>query len=1100
MKTFRLALGFAAAACLASAFASAIDTADTRFLSQPAIGGGHLAFVYADDLWVAEADGSHPRRLTSDEGVESNPVFSPDGEWIAFDAQYDGNTDVYIVPTRGGIPTRLTWHPSADNVCAFTPDGGAVLFRSGRHSFTNRYNQLFTVPVEGGFPQQLALPNAYKAAYSPDGARLAYTPLGEPFRVWKNYRGGTATTVQLYRFADHATEKIPQPEGRSNDTDPMWIGDRVYFLSDRNGEFNLFSFDPATGAVEQHTRYTDFPIVDASHGDGLIVFERAGTLHTYDATSGAVTDLAVGIATDLPELRPRYVDGAEFVRSAEISPSGSRAVFEIRGEIFTLPAEKGDARNLTRTAGAHERGPAWSPDGASIAYFSDASGEYELHVAPQDGKSKARAYALDGTGFYNGLRWSPDSKKIAFEDNGRNLYVIDLASGAVTAVDREPIYNPGPFGFMGPVWSPDSRWLAYTTNNLANLEQVYLYSLEQQKVFAIADGLSDVGEPAFDRGGKYLYFFGSTDAGPVRQWFAMSNADMEMTRNLYLVTLQRGVPSPLAKESDEEKPKEAEKGGDDAEDADAGKDGDSKNSDDAEVEPVAIDFDGLARRIVTVPIDAANYFGLQAGKENTLFYLEAPADAGGPDARGTKLMMYDLKERKEEELFEANGFEVSADGAKILYRKGESWGIVDAGKKPEAGKGMLDLASVRVRVDPASEWRQIFDETWRIYRDYFYATNYHGADWPAMRERYRPFLDHVACRNDLNRLIRWMGSELAVGHNNVFGGDSPFEPGEIPGGLLGADYAVENGRYRITKVYGGLNWNPELVSPLTEPGVDVAAGEYLLAVNGRELLPPDNLYRHFENTAGKIVELTVGPNPSMEGSRTVQAVPIESEAALRNRNWVEGNIRKVDEATNGRVAYVYLPNTTGLGHTYFKRYFFPQVHKDAIILDERFNGGGQIADYYINILQRPYIAHWHMRYGADLRTPQGSILGPKAMLIDETAGSGGDLLPYMFRKFGLGTLIGKATWGGLVGMLGYPVLMDGGYVTAPNVAIYDEDGWVVENVGVPPDIEVEQTPAEVIAGRDPQLEKAIEVVLGQLEANPPPVVERPPYPVRVRQD
>jgi tricorn protease len=1077
---------------LFSTTASAIDITNTKFLSQPAISGTHIAFVYASDLWVADRDGDHPRRLTSDQGLESNPVFSPDGRWIAFNAQYDGNTDVYIVSVNGGIPERLTWHPYSDNICSFTPDGSAVLFRSDRNVFTRRYDQLFTVSVEGGFPERLELPNAYKAAYSPDGTRLAYTPLGEPFRQWKNYRGGTATTIWLYTFSDHGTEQIPQPEGRSNDTDPMWIGETVYFRSDRNGEFNLYAFDTGSKEIEQLTRYTDFPIVGASSGNGTIVFEQAGTIHTYDIASGEIGDLPIGVAADLKELRPRYVDGSDFLRSANVSPSGSRAVFEVRGEIVTVPAKKGDPRNLTQTPGTHERGPAWSPDGKSVAYFSDASGEYELHIAPQDGKGEVKAFPLDGTGFYNGLSWSPDSKKLAFEDNGRNLYVIVLSSGEVRTIDQEPIYNPGPFGNMDPVWSPDSGWLAYTVNNMSNMEQVHLYSMDQDEVFTITDGLSDVGNPTFDASGKYLYLFGSTDAGPVRQWFAMSNRDMEMSRNLYLVTLQKDIPSPLAKESDEEegadKDESEDENGDDAEEKDA---------DDT---PITIDFDGMGERILTIPVDAGNYFSLQAGAADTIFYLKAPVDAGGPSSSGTKLMMYDLAEREEKELFDANAFVVSADGKKVLYNKGETWGIVEAGEKPEKGKGTVALDAVQIRIDPAAEWAQIFDETWRIYRDYFYASNYHGVDWPAMRERYEPFLPDLACRTDLNRLIRWMGSELAVGHNWVGGGDTLLDSEDIPGGLLGADFGVESGRYRITKVFGGLNWNPELTSPLTEPGVDVKAGQYLLAVDGVELVPPDNLFRHFENTAGKIVEITVGPNPEMADSRTVNVVPVETEYALRNRDWVEGNIKKVDDATNGRVAYVYLPNTTTLGHTYFKRYFFPQVHKDAIIVDERFNGGGQIADYYINILRRPYISHWNMRDGFDMKTPQGSIQGPKVMLIDETAGSGGDLLPYMFRKFELGKLIGKATWGGLVGTLGFPRLIDGGYVSAPNVAIWDEDGWVVENVGVPPDIEVEQTPAEVIAGRDPQLEKAIEVILEELEANPRPVYERPPYPVRVWQD
>ena len=1064
----------------------AIDTKDTKMLSQPAIGGNHIAFVYAGDIWIVDAGGGQARRITSDEGTESNPLFSPDGRWIAFEGEYDGNTDVYIVPVEGGIPARLTWHPYGDHVCDFTPDGSAVLFRSGRNVFTNRYTQLFTVSTRGGFPEALDLPRAYKASYSPDGRRLAYMPLSERFRQWKNYRGGTVTTIKLYTLSDHSVETIPQSEGRCNDTDPMWIGGKIYFLSDRNGEFNLFSFDHDTKSVTQLTFFEDFPILDASEGRGRIVFEQAAQLHVYSIETGQMKRLKIGVAGDLQELRPRYVSNARFIRSADVSPSGARAVFEYRGEIVSVPAEKGDPRILTGTTAVHERNPVWSPDGKSIAYFSDASGEYAVHVAPQDGKGDTKKFKLKGTGFYNDLTWSPDSKKLVFEDNGRNLYWIDTENGKTKKIDTQQNYVIGPFGGLDPVWSHDSKWIAYTLCNAALMQQVYLYSIEQDRVNAIADGLSDVGNPAFDASGKYLYVFGSTDAGPVRQWFAMSNADMAMTRHIYLITLRKDIPSPLAKESDEEKPEEDKK--------------EEKKEEKTENEqPFSIDFDGIGHRILSIPVDAGNYYGLRAGEEGKIYYLKAPIRRGAADS-DTKLMMYDLKKREETEILaKADDYALTANGKKILVRAGRSWSIIDAGSEAKPGKGKLKTEDIQVRIDPAAEWRQIFDEAWRVNRDYFYARNFHGADWKAMKKKYEAFLPHLACRDDLNRVIRWMCSELSVGHHRVRGGDFLQSPERVPGGLLGADYAIENGRYRFKKVYGGLNWNPSLRSPLTEPGVDVKAGEYLLAVGGVDLKPPTNLYSLFENTAEKIVEITVGPNPGMTDSRTVQVVPIRNESGLRNRDWVEGNLRKVDAATGGRVAYVYVPNTTTMGHTYFKRYFFPQVHKDAVIVDERFNGGGQIADYYIDLLRRPFIAYWHMGYGDDFKTPGGSIQGPKVMLIDETAGSGGDLLPYMFRKFKLGKLIGKRTWGGLVGTLGFPVLMDGAYVTAPNVAIWDEDGWVVENVGVPPDIEVDQTPADVIAGRDPQLEKAIEVILDALAKKPPVKLKRPPYPVRVRK-
>jgi len=1077
--------------CIPAFPAKGIDTRDTKLLSEPAMSDQYIAFVYAGDLWIAEPDGQNVRRLTSDEGVESGPVFTRDGKWIVFNAQYDGNTDVYAIPVEGGIPKRLTWHPGTDQVCDVTPDGSAVLFRSGRSVFTNRYTQLFTVPLEGGFPEKLPLPNAHHACYSPDGKYLAYTPLYEPFRQWKNYRGGTVSTIRIYRFEDHSIEKIPQPEGRCNDTSPMWIEDAVYFLSDRNGEFNLFSYEIGTGSISQHTRFEDFPILNASKSGSKIIFEQAGRLHVYDLALGQSDKLTIGIGTDLPELRPRYVKGARYIRNASVSPSGARAAFEFRGEIVTVPAEKGDPRNITLSPGAHERSPAWSPDGKRIAFFSDASGEYALHVALQDGKGETRAYPLSGTGFYNAPIWSPDGGKITFADNARNLYWMELESGKITKIASETVYLPGAFGTIRGVWSPDSKWIAYTVHTKANIQTVYVHSLDQNRSFAITDGLSEVSEPVFDESGKYMYFFASTDAGPVKHWFAMSSADMEMSNAIYLVTLQEEVVSPFAKESDEE-----EGAGKKADNKDEKSKKDEKAGTKKPREHFRIDFDGIHSRILAFPVKSGNLSSLQAGDEGQIYYLERAGDAGG---RENKLHRYDLKARKDEVL--ATGishYSLSADKKKILSLMGGSWHITPAGKFT-AADGKLNTEAIEIRIDPIREWAQIYDEAWRINRDYFYADNMHGADWVAMKEKYAAFLPQVSCRNDLNRVIQWLCSELAVGHHRVGGGDFLHQPRRIQGGLLGADYKIENGRYRFEKVYGGLNWNPELRSPLTEPGVDVKAGEYLLEVNGRELDASVNLFSLFENTADKIVEIRVGPNPDFRGSRVVRTVPVAGEYALRNRDWVEGNIRKVDEATGGQVAYVYVPNTTRLGHTYFKRYFFPQTHKHAIIVDERFNGGGLIADYYIDILRRPFASYWNMRYGGDYKTPSGSIQGPRVMLIDETAGSGGDMLPWMWRKFGMGKLIGKRTWGGLVGTLGFPVLMDGGYVTAPNLAIWTEDGWVVENEGVPPDIEVEQLPAEVIAGRDPQLEKAIEVILKELEKNPPVKPERPPYPVRVRK-
>jgi len=1092
--------------------ASAIDPVDTRMLAQPAVGPDHIAFVYANDLWVAGVYGKSPRRLTTDLGIESNPVFSPDGSLLAFTAQYDGNLDVYTVPVSGGVPKRLTWHPGPDLVQSFTPDGKAVLFVSQRSSFTGAYAKLFTVPVDGGYPEQLKIPNATRAVYSPDGSRIAYNPLPDAFTQWKNYRGGRNSVIWIFRNADAATEKIPQPAGRANDAGPMWIGDKIYFRSDRNGEFNVFSYDTGTKKIDQLTRHADYPVLNASAGGGRIIYEQAGFLHLLDPASGKSSRLVIGIAPDLNEVRPRFARGARWVRSGSVSPSGARAVFAFRGEIVTVPAEKGDPRDITNTPGAHERSPIWSPDGKSIAYVSDASGEYGLCVCGQDGKGEVKRYPLTGAGFYDSLVWSPDGQKISFGDNSRTIFWLDLKSGVQKKIATDYLLGGGDESTTS--WSPDSKWILYTLNSATYIQKVYAYSLDQEKSFPITDGLSEVSEPVFDASGKYLYFFSSTDAGPVKQWFDMSNADMRMTNAIYVAALTKDAPNPLVKESDEEKgspekPAPSEPGA--AKPADkpapsgpgaakpaAGAPPAKEDKPAVAPEAVRIDFDGLDRRILALPVPAGNYGNLAAGEAGQVFYLDR-GTGGGPVAGGS-IHKYDFKSRKDEVVVTgAAGFMLTSDRKKIFYGAGQNFFITALTPKPQPGQGRLGLDAVEVKIDPFAEWRQIFDEAWRINRDYFYATNMHGADWPAMKKKYEIFLPHLACRGDLNRVIQWMCSELGVGHHRVGGGDSPFELRGVPGGLLGADYTVENGRYRFKKIYGGLNWNPELRSPLTEPGVGVVAGEYLLAVNGVDLRAPANLFARFENTAGKIVEITVGPNADGTGSRVVQVVPVASESALRNRDWVEGNLRKVEQATGGKVAYVYVPNTSTAGHAYFKRYYYPQADKEAIIVDERFNGGGLVADYYIDHLRQPLVSYWNTRYGADFKTPSASIQGPKVLITDETAGSGGDLFPWMWRKFKLGPIVGKRTWGGLVGTLGFPVLMDGGGVTAPNLAIWTEDGWVVENEGVPPDIEVEQTPADVIAGHDPQLEKAIQVVMDELKKNPPKKIQRPPYPVRVKK-
>ena len=1080
--------------------AAGIDTHNTRMLSLPAISKDHVAFIYAGDLWTADLDGKNARRLTTGQSIPYSPIFSPDGSTIAFSGQYDGNLDVYVMPVAGGSPRRLTWHPGNDIAMDFTPDGNSVLFISGRSSFTPEYTQLYKVPVKGGLEEQLKIPNAFKSAYSADGSRLAYSPLPDAFKEWKRYRGGMVSTINICKLSDYSIEKVPQPAMRCNDTDPMWIDDKLYFRSDRTGEFNIYSYDSRSHAVKQLTNHSDFPVMSARAGAGQIIYEQSGYLHKFDPRTSSDTLLAIGVAADLPEIRPRYAAGAKWIRGASLSATGARVAVEFRGEILTVPAEKGSPRNITNSPGTHERSPVWSPDGKSIAYFSDESGEYEIVIQSQDGKGSPAHIKLPGTGFYEHPSWSPDSKKIAYTDNSRSLYYVDVATGISQKIGADVIYSPIPSA-SGARWSSDSRWLTYDLNGRSSIRSVYVYNLEKAKAYAVTDGLSDAFSPAFDESGKYLYFLASTDAGPVRDWFAQSSIDMRATNAIYMIVLRKDLPSPLSPESDEEKVAAEKIAGEKlgvekvtAEKASVM----SATSKPADTTPeTRIDLDEIDNRTLALPVAKADYHDLQTGAAGQIYYLKSVPNSGPYEERnGSSLNMYDLNKRKSDTLLaRADGFDISPDHKKMLIGSGGALYIVGAGSKPGPGEGRIALESIEVRVDPGAEWSEIFDDAWRINRDYFYAPNMHGLDWPAIRTKYAQFLPHVASRADLNRVMQWMFSELSVGHHNVRGGDDPVERKRISGGLLGADYIVENDRYRFKKVYGGLNWTPSLRSPLTEPGVNARVGEYLLAVKGKDLRSAENIYAAFENSVGHVVEITLGPNPDGTGSRTVNVIPIANESALRNRDWVEGNLKKVELASGGRLAYVYVPDTAEPGHEYFKRYFYPQAHKDGVIIDERFNGGGDLADYYLDTLRRVHYADWHMRYGEELSTPL-NVLGPKVMLTDETAGSGGDFFPWMFRNLKLGRIVGKRTWGGLVGILGFPILMDGGSVTAPNVGIWTEDGWVVENVGVPPDIEVEQTPADVINGRDPQLEKAIQVAMEELKRNPPKARTRPPFPIK----
>ena len=1049
-------------------------------LQTPSLSRTRIAFAYGDEIWIAPRTGGDAHVLVGGTGLASGPVFSPDGQMLAYTGDYDGNPDVYVVPVAGGEPRRLTWYPGPDVAVGWTPDGKRVLFRSHRDS-TNDSNQLFTVPVSGGLPAPLPLSMAEYGSYSPNGSHIAYSPVFQWEPDWKGYRGGQTTPIWIARLSDSSVVKIPRDN--SNDRNPMWVGDSVYFLSDRDGPVTLFAYDTQSGRVTKLLNNDGFDIDSAAAGPGAIVYSQMGALYSFNLKTRRATPITLRVAGYLPQLRPHFVKVSKDVVHAGISPTGMRAVFEAHGDILTVPADKGDIRDITATPGAAERDPAWSPDGRSVAYFSDASGEYQLYIRDQDGLKPPRTINLgQPPSFFYSPVWSPDSKRIAYSDKRLNLWVVDLKHPLPVKVDTDRYDTP--LHEFDQAWSPDGQWLAYTKQLTNHLRAVFVYSLASGKATQVTDGMSDCLYPVWDKSGKYLYFTASTDMGLTTGWLDMTSEAHPVTRSVYVAVLRRDLPSPLAPQSDEEKTAAPEnKAGD-------------QNKDKSAHKPVAvrIDFDGLLQRTLALPIPAADYVGLSAGKSGELFLQEAPLVMMGNGPTPLSVVKFDLEKRKAEPLLHAvNDFALSFNGEKMLYRIKDDWFIAKSAAAPKPDAGKLKTADMQVWVVPREEWAQMYREVWRIERDFFYDPHFHGLDIALAEKRFAPYVDGIASRDDLNFLFRKMLSYLSVGHMFVRGGAEP-EMQKISVGLLGADYSVTHGRYRFSKIYSGENWNPQLQAPLTQPGVNVKAGEYLLAVNGRPLTGRENLYRLFRGTAGQQTVLRVGPNPDGSGARDVTVVPIASEFPLRNLDWIEHNRRLVDRLSHGQLAYVYLPDTAGGGFRNFNRYYFAQTDKLGAVIDERYNHGGQLADYIVDNLVRRPMSRVATREGQDYTEPTQAIFGPKAMLINQFSGSGGDALPWYFKRMHIGPLIGTRTWGGLVGIGGYPQLMDGGRITAPRWAIYGLHGhWEVENHGIAPNIEVWQDPKLMREGHDPQLEKAVQVLMQELQAHPAPVFPRPTY-------
>lgn len=1058
----------------------------------PSLSKTQIAFAFGGEIWTVPREGGTARRLVSGQLSNNRPMFSPDGTQIAYSGVYDGNVDVYVIAATGGEPHRLTYHPGFDVAVGWAPDGKSIVFASNRTTERD-LPQLWSVPVAGGPAERLPLPSGNSAAYSPDGKRLAYQPFQQWQPAWKHYRGGQAAQIWIADLATSHVTKVPRET--SNDLWPMWSDNTIYFVSDRAGPKALFSYDLGTNKVQELARDPNgFDITSAQIGPGGIVFDRLGQISIYDFATKQVKPVAIAIADELPQTRARFMPvAADQILRATISPTGKRVLVEAHGEVLSLPTEKGTARNLTNTPGIADRSPAWSPDGKWIAWLSDRSGEYALYFMSPDGLGDLHTVQLHGAGFYYAPRWSPDSKKLVIPDKNNALWLVDVDHPAPVQIDQWRLEEPLTVA-NAPSWSPDSQWVVYAKSMPNLLHAVFAYSLADKKLHQLTDARSDARSPRFDRSGKYLWFVATTNLGPATAGGDMSALGRATTGSIYGIVLRKDLPSPFAPESDEE----------------ATGSGSAAAPGKNEPKATRIDLDGIDQRIIAAPAPRANYTALEVG-DNALFVMstvvaesDEDLDELGPHVPA-KVEKLDLKSRKLDKFIDkldqpdisasdSSTFELSADGAKALYTTGGAWFVVDTAKPAAAGDGALKLDDLQVWVDPRAEWKQMFHEVWRIERDFLYDPKAHGLDLAQAEKVYAPFVAGAGGREGLNALFVEMLGNLVLGHVFVGGGALPPQ-GNEGDGLLGADLAVDAGHYKIAKILKGENWNPSLISPLTQPGVQVAEGDFILAVNGVPAAATMPFDRYMLGTANKRTVLTLAASGDGKGKRDVTVVPVPSEAQLRLRSWMETNRRRVDELSNGKLAYVWIPDTATGGFLNFNRYYYSQVDKQGVVVDERFNHGGFIADYVIRALQTSIAMGISSRSGDDFLDPAAAIYGPRVMIANEMSGSGGDALPWLYKRAKLGPLVGTRTWGGLVGISDYPRLIDGGTVTAPRAGLFSAEGkWEIENIGVAPDVQVEQDPELIRAGHDPQLEKAVALALEELAKHPFVRPKRPAFP------
>ncbi|MEM7780929.1 MAG: PDZ domain-containing protein [Pseudomonadota bacterium] len=1093
--------GFAAALALtttlttpamaqATAEAGVEAPAETLLLRSPDLSAQHLTFTYAGDVWIADRDGSNPQRLTSHPADARAPLFSADGSMIAYTVNYDGNYDVFIIPASGGQPKRLTWHPGTETLVGFSPDGSHVYFTSARERRAGRAGQLYRVSIDGGLPEKISEARTFAGALSEDGETYANVPIRPGYNGlaggtagWRGYRGGAAPSVQLINFDERTFSEIPGD--RTTEWDPHFIGDTLYLISDRDdARLNVFRHNPADNSLTRITNETEFDVRSIGGHGGTLVYESGGRIHSLDLVSGTVTPLSISLNADLPAKMPGWRSVAGQIEDLDISPTGQRVAVTARGEVFTVPIENGSTRNITASAGERDYSGIWSPDGTQLAFVEDNGSSQTLVIKDQSGIGSEQRFDLGGE--FNFLQaWSGDH--IVFEDNKLRLRALAVETGEiwtiVTSVRR---------GIGGVSMAPEGRYVAFTATQVNNNSALYLYDLETRQTAEVTGDFADIGSPTFSNDGSLLFFTASTNAGPTQVGLDMSTQQQPYRAGIYAAILAADGENPLAPQLGDEEP------------ADSGGEGDEAESPDSESS--SIDLAGVAGRIIALPVNEEFYTSLAAGADGALYFVSrvqpgvANTAPGNSSQAGATLGRFDFEKREASTVAGGIvGMQIDRSGTTLLLaRANGSFVTAKAGAdiKPEP----LDLSGLRMMIDPAVEWGQIFNDVARFEAAYFYDPNMHGLDWAAVQEKYSAFLPHVGRREDLNEVMVEMIAEMFAGHNRVGGGETYDNSAARPG-LLGADLEIDQDRYRIAKIFDGVRWNPFLDAPLAKPGVNVGEGDYILAVNGQSLTGDDNIFRHLSGTRGSQVTLTIASDAAGTDRRDVVIEPTGSEGALRLWDWVETRRQRVEEATNGRVAYVYMPDTFAAGFTIFNRMFFAQADKEALILDDRSNGGGQAANYVIELLNRPVLGGWRDREGLPFTTPGAFISGPKTMLIDQDAGSGGDFMPYAFRYTGLGPLIGTRTWGGLIGIAANPGLVDGGFVTVPFFRFYTPEGeYTIENEGVAPDYRVELDQLALDEGRDTQLEAAIGYILGELEdAEPVGVRTAPPPPTELGQ-